>query len=73
LVDLGQRHAGDPGDAGAEAEGQRVDPGRAHAHGPRHGPVLGDGAHLQPERVRFSTSSSATKTSSAKTRIQSRL
>ena len=46
VVDLRQRHAGDAGDAGAEPEGQRVDPAGADAHRGRHAPVLRHRAHL---------------------------
>ncbi len=73
VVDLAERHAGHAGNAGAEREGERIDPGRADAHGRRHAAVLGDGAHLQAQaRVRFRTNSRAQKTASAKTMIQRR-
>ena len=67
VVDLAERDAGEPGDAGAEAEGQGVDPGGADAHLGGHRPVLGDGAHLQAEAACASSrSSSPAKTASAK-------
>ncbi len=50
IADLAQRHARHPGDPGAEAEGQRVDPRGADPHRRGHRAVLGHGAHMQPER-----------------------
>src|SRR6185369_15613187 len=50
IVDLRQRDATDAGNPRTEAEGERVDAGRADAHGARHFAVLRDGAHLQAER-----------------------
>ena len=49
VIDLRQRDAGDAGDAGAEPEGQRVDPRGADAHRRRHRAVLRDRPHLEAE------------------------
>ena len=49
IVDLAQRHAGYPGNAGAKSEGERIDTRRVDAHGARHFAVLRHGAHLQAE------------------------
>ena len=49
IVDLRQRHAGHAGDAGAEAEGQRVDAAGADAHRRGHAAVLRHRAHSQAE------------------------
>ena len=73
VVDLAQRHAGDAGDAGAEAEGQRVDAAGADAHRRGHPPVLRHRAHLQAEAVPRISSSNAANTSRLKTMIQMRL
>ena len=49
IVDLREGDAGDPGDAAAEAEGERIDDRRADPHRGGHAPVLGDGAHRKAE------------------------
>ena len=50
IVDLAQRHACHAGDARAQSERHRIDPGGADAHRRRHAPVLRHRAHLQAER-----------------------
>ena len=52
VVDLRKRDPGDPGNAGAEPEGQHVDPRGRDAHRRRHAAVLRHRAHLQAERRR---------------------
>src|SRR4029079_9119843 len=49
IVDLRQRNTGEPGDAGAEAEGQGVDAAGADAHGSSHRAILGYRPHFEPE------------------------
>ena len=73
IVDLRQRHAGNAGDAGAEAEGEGVDAAVRMPMAAAIGAVLRHRAHFKPKAREPQQPSSATNTASAKQMIHRRL
>ena len=73
VVDLRERNAGQAGNAGAEAEGERVDARGADADGGSHARFCVTARISRPSRVKRSMASSATKTMAVNRMIHMRL
>ncbi len=67
IGELGQRDAGDTGDAGSEPEGQCIDPGRPDAHGACHGAVLRNRPDVQAQTGALEQRAAGRRTPGART------